>query len=104
LGEEVVDPQTNIPKAIITALGITVLVYFIVIGSAVVTVNIDQLASAKAPLVLAVESGRFSFLSPIVRIGACFASLSVLLSLMAGISRTVFSMAANSDLPKFFSA
>ncbi len=104
LGEEVVDPQKTIPKAIVRALAITLLVYFVVIGSAVLTVNIDQLASAKAPLVLAVESGEFHFLSSVVRIGACFASLGVLLSLMAGISRTIFSMAANSDLPEVFNA
>ncbi len=62
------------------------------------------MANAKAPLALAVESGTFSYLSPIVRIGACFASLGVLLSLMAGISRTTFAMAANKDLPQWFSA
>ncbi len=104
LGEEVIEPQTTIPKAIVTALTITLVTYLIVIGSAVLTVNIESLADSKAPLVLAVESGPFHFLSPMVRIGACFASLGVLLSLMAGISRTIFSMSANADLPKFFSA
>lgn len=104
LGEEVIEPKKTIPKAIIMALSITLVIYLIIIGSAVLTVDIDQLANSKAPLLLAVESGAFAYLSPFVRFGACCASLGVLLSLMAGISRTVFSMASNSDIPKFFAA
>ena len=104
LGEEVIEPEKTIPKAIVVSLGMTLLLYLLVIGSAILTVDIGRLESAKAPLVLAVESGQFNFLSPVVRIGACLASLSVLLSLMAGISRTVFSMATNKDLPIFFGA
>lgn len=103
LGEEVSEPEKTIPKAIVTALGTTLVVYLIIVGSVVLTVDIAKLAGSRAPLVLAVESGRFNFLSPVVRIGACLASLGVLLSLMAGISRTIFSMSANADLPKFLS-
>lgn len=104
LGEEVIEPTKTIPRAIITALSITLVIYVVIIGSAVLVVDIDSLANSKAPLLLAVESGNFAYLGPIVRFGACCASLSVLLSLMAGISRTIFSMASNSDLPKFFGA
>ncbi|HET9240331.1 MAG TPA: amino acid permease [Oligoflexus sp.] len=104
LGEEVVEPRTTIPRSILIALGITLAVYLLIIGSAVLTVDIDQLAQSQAPLRLAVESGRFHALAPVVRIGACFASLSVLLSLMAGISRTTFAMASGRDLPHALSA
>lgn len=104
LGEEVISPQKTIPRAILIALAITLLVYISIITITVLCVDIAELANAKAPLVLAVESGAFSYLSPVVRIGACFASLGVLLSLMAGISRTTFAMAANRDLPQWFSA
>ncbi|NCN41361.1 amino acid permease [bacterium] len=104
LGEEVIEPKSTIPKAILVALAITVVVYTIVIGTAVLCVDIETLSQAKAPLVLAVESGRFAFLSPAVRIGACFASMGVLLSLLAGVSRTTFAMAANRDLPFALSA
>ncbi len=103
LGEEVISPQKTIPRAILVALAITLLVYISIITITVLCVDIAELANAKAPLVLAVESGAFSYLSPVVRIGACFASLGVLLSLMAGISRTTFAMAANRDLPQWFS-
>lgn len=104
LGEEVIAPQKTIPKAILIALGITLFVYISIIAITVLCVDIAVLANAKAPLVLAVESGKFSSLAPVVRIGACFASLGVLLSLMAGISRTTFAMAANKDLPHWLSA
>ncbi len=104
LGEEVMDPKRTIPRSIILALGITLLIYLLIIGSTVLTVDIQALAHAQAPLRLAVESGHFRALAPVVRIGACLASLSVLLSLMAGVSRTTFAMAANRDLPHFLSA
>lgn len=104
LGEEVISPKTTIPRAILIALGITLIIYISVITITVLCVDIGNLAYAKAPLVLAVESGTYSYLAPVVRIGACFASLGVLLSLMAGISRTTFAMAANRDIPHWFSA
>jgi APA family basic amino acid/polyamine antiporter len=104
LGEEVSTPRTTIPKAIVISLGIALFVYLVIIGAAVLSVDVEFLAKSKAPLALAVESGSFAFLSPVVRIGACLASLGVLLSLLAGVSRTTFSMAANRDLPHFLSA
>jgi APA family basic amino acid/polyamine antiporter len=57
-----------------------------------------------APLAVAVEAGRLAWLAPAVRIGATVASLGVLLSLIVGVSRTIFAMASNRDLPGFFAA
>ncbi|HYX32405.1 MAG TPA: amino acid permease [Oligoflexus sp.] len=104
LGEEVIEPKTTIPRSILIALGLTLIVYFIIITATVLSVDIEALAHAKAPLTLVVESGTFKSWAPVVRIGACLASLGVLLSLMAGISRTLFAMASNRDLPHFLSA
>ena len=104
LGEEIAEPQRTIPRAIPLALGITLLVYALVAGSALVTVDAATLAEAAAPLVVVVEAGRWAWLSPVVRIGATIASLGVLLSLLAGVSRTAFAMAAQRDLPVFFAA
>lgn len=100
LGEEVIEPKKTIPKAILIALSLTLLIYILVMTTVIFSVDMNLLVSSKAPLALAIESGQFSYLSPIVRVGACLASLGVLLSLMAGISRTIFAMASNSDLPK----
>lgn len=104
LGEEVIHPQKTIPKAMLLALAITLLIYISVNTILVLCVDMVTLAGAKSPLALAVESGSLSYLAPIVRFGACVASLGVLLSLMAGISRTTFAMASNRDLPQWLSA
>lgn len=104
LGEEVTDPARTIPRAIPLALGITLLVYAAVAVSTLLAVDVGSLAAATAPLVTAVESGGLPGWSPVVRIGATVASLGVLLSLIVGVSRTVFSMASNRDLPHVFAA
>ena len=104
LGEEVVDPARTIPRAIPLALGLALLIYAAVAISALVAVDASELARTSAPLVRAVESGRWSALAPAVRIGAAVASLGVLLSLLAGVSRTAFAMAGNGDLPRFLAS
>ena len=104
LGEEVIDPARTIPRAIPLALGLTLLVYAAVAISALVTVDARELAGTSAPLMRVVESGRWSALAPAVRLGAAAASLGVLLSLLAGVSRTAFAMAGNRDLPRFLAS
>ncbi|HEX6136799.1 MAG TPA: APC family permease [Casimicrobiaceae bacterium] len=104
LGEEVADPVRTIPRAIPLALLITLAVYAAVAVSALLAVDATTLAQASAPLVAAVESGRWAALAPVVRIGATVASLGVLLSLLAGVSRTAFAMAGNGDLPRLLAS
>ena len=100
LGEEVVAPERTIRRAIPFALGIVLVVYAIVAISALAAVGAEALAATPTPLGAAVAGGRFAAGVPIVRVGAAIASLGVLLSLLAGISRTAFAMAANGDLPR----
>jgi APA family basic amino acid/polyamine antiporter len=99
LGEEVADPARTIPRAIPLALGIALVVYAVVCGAALLAVGPAALAAADAPLAEAVAAGRLAWLEPAVRAGAAVASLGVLLSLEAAVSRTGFAMAANRDLP-----
>jgi APA family basic amino acid/polyamine antiporter len=99
LGEEVVDPARTIPKAIPRALGITVAVYAVVAVSA-----LDALARSTAPLVTAVSAGNLDAVVPALRIGGAIAALGVLLSLIAGVSRTAFAMAADRELPTWLDA
>lgn len=103
LGEEVKEPARTIPQAIPLALGIALLVYATVAVSALAAVGANGLAGA-APLLAAVQSGTLDELAPAVRVGAAVASAGVLLSLLAGVSRTTFSMASNGDLPRWLSA
>ncbi|MDP8988253.1 MAG: APC family permease [Actinomycetota bacterium] len=99
LGEEVVDPSRTIPRAIPLALGITLAVYAAVAASVLLAVGPDRLAESTAPLATAARAGSLDWLAPAVRVGGTVASLGVLLSLSAGVSRTGFAMAANRDLP-----
>ena len=104
LGEEVRDPQRTIPRAIPLALGITLLVYAAVAASAQLALGADRLAASGAPLADAARAGNLDWLAPAVRAGAAVASLGVLLSLLAGVSRTTLAMARNRELPGFLDA
>jgi APA family basic amino acid/polyamine antiporter len=104
LGEEVVDPARTIPRAVSVALGIVLAVYAVVCATALLAAGPAALAAADAPLAEAVGAGRLAGLEPVVRGGAAAASLGVLLSLQAGLSRTGFAMAANRDLPSALAA
>lgn len=103
LGEEVIDPARIIPKAIPLALGITLLVYATIAIATLYAVGPDVLGDAAAPLVAAAEGG-VSWASPLVRAGGTVAALGVLLSLLAGVSRTSFAMARNQELPSWLAA
>jgi basic amino acid/polyamine antiporter, APA family len=81
------------------APGIVLAVYAVVAVAALLAVGPVALAAAAAPLAEAVAAGRLAELEPVVQVGAAVASLGVLLSLQAGLSRTGFAMAANHDLP-----
>jgi APA family basic amino acid/polyamine antiporter len=103
LGEEVIDPKRVIPRAIPIALGITLVVYTIIAVSVLVGAGTDAIATSAVPLAAAVERGNLAYLSPVVRIGATVASVGVLLSLIVGVSRTLFAMSGNGDMPAFLS-
>jgi APA family basic amino acid/polyamine antiporter len=99
LGEEVRDPATTIPRAVPIALGIVVTTYALVLGVALRTVGPERLAATSAPLAEVVAASRWAALTPAVRVGAAIAAAGVLLSLLAGVSRTSLSMARRRELP-----
>jgi APA family basic amino acid/polyamine antiporter len=104
MGEEVREPRRTIPRAIPIALAITVGVYFLVGGTALMAAGPQNLAATTAPLVAAVHAVGADGLTPIVRIGATVAALGALLALIAGIGRTTLAMARHRDLPKWLAA
>lgn len=99
LGEEVRDPRRTIPRAIPLALAVAVALYAVVGVAALAALGPERLASATAPLREAAPS-----VGPLVSAAAAVATLGVLLSLLAGISRTVFAMAADRELPHALAA
>ncbi|MGH8914308.1 MAG: APC family permease [Acidimicrobiia bacterium] len=102
LGEEVIEPTRTIPRAIPLALGITLAIYAIVAVSSILAVGPEMLAGSKAPL--ATSAAGISWAVPLVRAGGAVAALGVLLSLLAGVSRTSFAMARNHELPVWLEA
>lgn len=104
LGEEVRAPARTIPRAIAISLTIVLAVYAVVCVTALVTLGPAALAASSRPLHTALVVGSHASLAPIVQVGAATACLGVLVSLLAGVSRTTFAMAANQDLPGFLAA
>jgi APA family basic amino acid/polyamine antiporter len=104
LGEEVVEPARTIPRAIPMALLIALVVYAAVALAVLLAIGPEAVSAAEAPVAEAVEGGDLSMLGPVVRVGAVLATLGVLLSLLAGVARTTFAMAADGELPRALSA
>jgi len=106
LGEEIRDPQKNIPIAIITTLIISMTLYVLVSFVAVATIGSDQLARATqqqgAPLEVVAQHFHVPALRIVVTIGAITSMLGVLLNLILGISRVVLAMGRRRDLPSVF--
>ncbi|HUE83225.1 MAG TPA: amino acid permease [Pyrinomonadaceae bacterium] len=101
LGEEVRDPKSNIPKAIIITLAASALLYFAVAGVAVGTVGATRLAATSAPLGVAAQTFTLPWIATVIAIGGVTAMLGVILSQLLGLSRMAFAMARRRDLPVF---
>lgn len=104
LGEEVRNPERVIPRAIVLALGIALVVYVAVGVAALAALGADGLAASRAPLEDVVTSAGWDWASPVVRVGAAAASLGALLALLAGIGRTTLAMARERDVPSWLAA
>lgn len=98
LGEEVRDPSRAIPRAIATALAITVVLYTAVALAALTSLGLPHLAATATPLADAAR-GTLPHADIAIRIAATVATAGVLLSLLAGIDRTALAMARRHDLP-----
>jgi len=109
LGEEVIDPRRTIPKAIVTTLVISALLYLAVAVVAIGSTGAEGLAVATrtkaAPLEVVSRGFALPISGPItalVSIGAMTAMLGVLLNLILGLSRVVLAMGRRGDLPQVF--
>ena len=99
LGNEVRNPKRNIPRAIAISLGAVLAIYIAL--AAVLLRNLGgELANTKTPVaVLERMLTGNSLATPIVAALACLGSM---LALLAGVSRTMATMAEDRELPKFF--
>jgi APA family basic amino acid/polyamine antiporter len=104
MGEEVVEPERTIPRAIVTALGITLVVYVLVALATLHALGAAGLAEVVAPLGAVADTSGAAWPGVVIRIGAAAAALGALLAMIAGIGRTSLAMARHSDLPSWFAA
>jgi APA family basic amino acid/polyamine antiporter len=100
LGEEVVEPERTIPRAVVVALLGAFVVYAVVAVVALAGAGPDALADTATPLAHVASVVGAGWASPVVRVGAAVASLGSLLALLAGVGRTGLAMAREGDLPR----
>jgi APA family basic amino acid/polyamine antiporter len=104
LGEEVREPRKTIPKAIIIAMIVVMLLYISVAVVGIGTVGSESLSAATreeaAPLVVAARNFGIPGSSQILAVGAITAMLGVLLNLILGLSRVLLAMARRQDMPR----
>jgi APA family basic amino acid/polyamine antiporter len=104
MGEEIRDPKKLIPRAILAALVITLALYA-VLGLALLDfMGAGLLAATPAPLLAVGEAVGGGVGTTAVTIAATLACLGALLALIAGVSRTMFAMAREGDLPRAFAS
>lgn len=94
LGEEVTNPTKTIPRAIIGALWV-VLVVYLVVALATTPILLATPSPLDTPLTVLAGSGNALLVSAL----AVLASLGSLLAILAGLSRTSLAMGRRSDLP-----
>lgn len=104
LGEEVRNPTAAIPRAIVTALTITLIVYGLVAAAVLAALGPERLAQSAAPVVEAVRATGHYWLVPVVGVAAVLAALGSLLALILGVSRTTLAMARDRHLPSTLAA
>ncbi|TFD53454.1 APC family permease [Cryobacterium frigoriphilum] len=114
LGEEVRDPQKTLPRAILTALGVTLALYFAIGLLCVTVLGPERLAASVSPLADLLDAaatgggagggvggdaaagGSWAVVARVVAAVACLGSL---MGILAGLSRTGLAMARERDLP-----
>lgn len=104
LGEEVKQPRKTIPRAIMVSLAFVFVLYSGVGWSLLRLLGPEQLALSSQPLLDALRLVGLGSWESVIIVAAALATLGSLLALIAGISRTLFAMARNKDLPRWLDA
>lgn len=95
LSEEVRDPRRTLPRAILTAFTVAVLVYAVVAVVCLAVLGVEGLAASTSPLADAAGEGW----RPVIAVVAGVACLGSLSGVLAGLSRTGLAMARDRELP-----
>ena len=104
IGEEVRDPQRNLPLGIALAIALTAVVYGAVAFVALGLVGAERLAATDAPLLEAarVPFGRWAV--PVIVVAATASILKSMNAVVVSFSRSLFAMGRSGVLPSRFAA
>ncbi|MBN1322662.1 MAG: amino acid permease [Methanotrichaceae archaeon] len=99
LSEETRDPKRTIPRALISAVAICILLYVMVAVSAVSIMGWESLGASSAPFaeIALIALGKDAFV--LISIIALFATANTVLLLLLASSRMIYGMARSSHLP-----
>lgn len=102
VAEEVREPESTLPRAVVAALGITTALYLGVALAALGALGPERMGREGAPLLAAMaETGNPVGLG-LLHLGAITATSTVLLTEIWGLSRLTFAMGRAGDLPAWF--
>ena len=102
VGDEVKNPEKNIPKAIIISIIISSALYAVVAVVAIGLISSSSLASASAPLSAAIKVLHNPYLIVIIAIGGITATAGVVLTGILGTSRVLYAMGRDREIPEHF--
>ncbi len=100
LGEEVKKPNRTVPLSILLSFATSAVIYAFAGFTATGLLDYRLLAQSNSPLADAAGAIGTPLLAEVVSLGALFATISVLLTALIGLSRVSFAMARNGQLPK----
>ena len=107
LGEEVREPSTTIPRAIVITLIASAVIYAAVALVAIAAAGADTVAGATeeaaAPLAVVARGFAVPEVAWVLSAGAITAMLGVLLNLLLGLSRVLLAMSRRGDAPSILS-
>lgn len=104
LGEEVREPERTIPRAVVIAISVVIVVYAVVLATTVHVLGVGGVAAGPAPVLDAAQRIGDGEIAPIVRVAAGIAALGALLGGVLGVSRTTMAMARDRHLPSRLAA
>jgi amino acid transporter len=99
LAEEVRHPARDLPRAILTSIGITTFLYVMVSLAVVALATPAELAASDAPLAVAIEKA-WTGSGNLIGAFALFSTANTALITMIAVSRLAFSMSRDGELPR----
>jgi APA family basic amino acid/polyamine antiporter len=102
LSEEMKNPEKDLPRAILLALGISTLLYILVALSAVSVVDWQTLGQSDAPLALVAAQVLGDRAGTTLTLVALFSTANTVLLLLLGASRAMWAMSCAGALPGVF--